>query len=59
MLIVEEATETRGRWNKGLLSTFNRRESARLVDQASSAAHVCLSADGPCIPAGPDIHLLP
>ena len=25
----------------------------------SSAAHVCLTADGPCFPAGPDIHLLP
>jgi hypothetical protein len=27
-------------------------------DQDSLTAHVCLSAGGPCVPAGPDIHLL-
>jgi hypothetical protein len=34
-------------------------ESALLVQSRSAAAHVCLSADGSCIPAEPDIHLLP
>jgi hypothetical protein len=28
-------------------------------ESGSSAAHECLTAGGPCIPAGPDIHLLP
>jgi hypothetical protein len=35
-----------------------RSESAHCVDQDSFTAHECLSAGGPCIPAGPDIHLL-
>jgi len=34
-------------------------ESALLVRSGSAAAYVCLSADGFCIHAGPDIHLLP
>jgi hypothetical protein len=32
-------------------------ESARCIDRESFAAHECLSAGGPCVPAGPDIHL--
>jgi hypothetical protein len=30
-----------------------------LLGSGSFAAHKCLTAGGPCIPAGPDIHLLP
>jgi hypothetical protein len=34
-------------------------ESALLVRSGTAAAHVCLSAEGSCILAEPDIHLLP
>jgi hypothetical protein len=34
-------------------------ESALLVRSGSAATHVCLSAEGCCILAEPDIHLLP